>query len=208
MRVIRNIVFDMGQVLIWWTPALMTAHIPLGDEDRALLIREVFGNVEWVRLDRGTLTGEEAAEKICARLPERLHVHAHFLVKEWWSLELKPVAGMAAVVRDLKEAGYGIYLLSNANIQLRENFHRIPGAEYFDGLLVSSEEKMIKPHREIYGRLFERFSLVPEECFFIDDAPANIEGALMAGMPGAVFCGDTARLRRELQEQGILKPEG
>lgn len=200
---IRNIVFDMGQVLIYWTPALMTEHMELSDEDRRLLIREVFGNVEWVRLDRGTISAPQAVANICARLPERLHAQVHFLVKDWWTLPLAPVPGMAELVAELKAAGYGIYLLSNVNLGLRENFARIPGSEYFDGLLVSSEEKVIKPHREIFERLFSRFSLVPGECFFIDDAPSNIEGALMAGMRGAVFHGDMARLRRELRMAGV-----
>lgn len=204
---IRNIIFDMGQVLLRWTPALLTEHMNLEPEDRALLIREVFGNVEWVRLDRGTITEEAASAAICARLPRRLYPQADFLVRRWWELPLVPIPGIAELVGELKAAGYHIFLLSNANLKLRENFRRIPGAEHFDGLLCSAEERVIKPHREIYERLFQRFSLVPGECFFIDDAPANIEGAWMAGMPGAVFLGDVTRLRQELRKAGIACAE-
>lgn len=204
---IRNIIFDMGQVLLRWTPALLTEHMNLEPEDRALLIREVFGNVEWVRLDRGTITEEAASAEICARLPRRLYPQADFLVRRWWELPLVPIPGIAELVGELKAAGYHIFLLSNANLKLRENFRRIPGAEHFDGLLCSAEERVIKPHREIYERLFQRFSLVPGECFFIDDAPANIEGAWMAGMPGAVFLGDVTRLRQELRKAGIACAE-
>ena len=69
--------------------------------------------------------------------------------------------------------------------------------------LISSEEKVIKPHLEIYKRLFSKFNLPPESCFFVDDLPVNIEGARMAGMDGAVFCGDMPRLRRNLRRAGV-----
>ena len=113
-------------------------------------------------------------------------------------------ASGCVVFHGLKEKGYGIYLLSNAGVSLREYFPGIPGAEYFDGLLVSAEEKLLKPQHEIYHRLYGRFGLDPARCFFIDDSPANIEAALCTGMEGTVFRGDPARLRRELEQAGIL----
>lgn len=201
----RNIIFDMGQVLICWHPDLLTAHMEFSEEDRRLLIREVFQSVEWVRLDRGTISEEDAAAAICRRLPEHLHGAAEALVKDWWKRPLTPMPGMAELIAELKENGYGIYLLSNASLRLREYFHRIPGSEYFDGLMVSAEQKLLKPQHEIYERLFAAFCLEPESCFFIDDAPANIEGAFQAGMPGTIFRGDVAALRRELRENGICK---
>lgn len=200
---IRNIIFDMGQVLIRWHPELLIAHLGLPEDDRKLVIREVFHSVEWVRLDRGTISEEDAAASICRRLPACLHAGAETLVKDWWKRPLVPMPGMAELVGELKANGYGIYLLSNASLRLREYFHRIPGSEHFDGLMVSAEQKLLKPQHEIYTRLFEAFSLKPEECFFIDDAPVNIEGALQAGMPGAIFRGDVTALRRELRENGI-----
>ena len=69
--------------------------------------------------------------------------------------------------------------------------------------MVSSEEKLLKPQHEIYETLFARFKLAPEECFFIDDAPYNIEGAYLCGMPGAVFHGDVEELRYNLRNAGI-----
>lgn len=200
---IRNIIFDMGQVLIRWHPELLIADLDLSEDDRGPVIREVFQSVEWVRLDRGTVSEEDAVAAMCRRLPDHLHGAAETLVNDWWKRPLVPMPGMAELVEELKANGYGVYLLSNASLRLREYFHRIPGAEHFDGLMVSSEQKLLKPQHEIYERLFEVFSLEPESCFFIDDAPANIEGAFQAGMPGAVFRGDVTALRRELRENGI-----
>ena len=63
--------------------------------------------------------------------------------------------------------------------------------------------KLLKPQHEIYELLYSRFSLRPEECIFIDDSPANIDGAQCTGMDGIVFRGDVERLRRELNEKGV-----
>lgn len=104
-------------------------------------------------------------------------------------------------------AGYGIYLLSNATSTLHQFFDRIPGSECFDGKLVSADVRLLKPQHEIFELLFETFSLRPEECFFIDDNAANIDGAFAVGMPGAVFFRDFARLRRELRAAGVSVKE-
>lgn len=200
---IRNIIFDMGQVLIRWQPLPLMAHLELNPQDRTDLLREVFQSVEWVQLDRGSISEADAVSAMCHRLPAHLHNAAEEMVTAWWKRPLDPMPGMGELVRELKENGYGIYLLSNAGLPLRTYFPRIPGAEHFDGLLVSSEHRLIKPQHEIFEQLYETFGLVPGECFFIDDSPANIEGALETGMPGAIFRGDTAALRQALIQNGI-----
>ena len=200
---VKNIIFDLGQVLIHWTPDLYLSRYDLKEEERALLKAEVFGGVEWVQLDKGSISEDDALDAICARLPRRLQNIAEELVTGWWRQPMCPVDGMAELVAKLKCKGFGIYLLSNAGLPLRNYFRWIPGASYFDGIMVSSEEKMIKPHYEIYKALFERFDLKPEECFFVDDNPLNIEGAACCGMAGTVFRGDVDRLKRELLDAGI-----
>lgn len=200
---IKNIVFDMGQVLIHWSAQRMTALLELPQEDAKLIELELFRNVEWTQLDRGTITEESAIASVCRRLPEHLHEGVARLITGWWKWPLVPVAGMADLIRELKEMGYGIYLLSNASSRLHEYFHRIPGAECFDGKVVSADLKFLKPQAEIYQTLYSNFRLDPEECVFIDDVPANIDGAIMTGMNGVVFHGDIARLRRELRALGI-----
>ena len=200
---IRNIIFDMGQVLIHWTPAQMTALLNLPEADARLVERELFRGVEWVRLDRGTITEECAAASVCQRLPEHLHEGVRQLIAGWWKWPLVPVDGMAELIAELKSKGYGIYLLSNASGRLHEYFHRIPGAEYFDGKVVSADLRLLKPQKEIYDALYAQFHLNPEECVFIDDQPANVDGAMLTGMNGLVFHGDVIRLRRELCALGI-----
>ena len=200
---IRNVVFDMGQVLIHWTPALLVQPFGLTSQEETLVLRELFQSVEWVCLDRGSMTGEEVITSVCARLPENLHGCVRELVSRWDAWVLSPMEGMAELLRELKEKGMHIYLLSNANRNLRSYFPRIPGSECFDGLMVSAEERLLKPQHEIFEALLSRFGLKAEECFFVDDAPANVEGAGEAGISGAIFYGDVKRLRRDLRNAGI-----
>ena len=199
----KNIIFDMGGVLIYWDPKKIVASCGLDKADSAMLLREVFYGFEWAAMDHGLMTQPEGYARICRRLPERLHKAASFCVFDWWKPPLDPVTGMADLVRELKALEYGIYLLSNATSPLHEYFHRIPGSECFDGKLVSADVKLLKPQHEIYEALFDTFSLRPEECFFIDDSPLNLDGAYAVGLPGTVFFNDMSRLRAELREAGI-----
>mgnify|MGYP004488273603 FL=1 len=200
---ITAVIFDMGQVLIHWTPFAVTEHLGLPKEDMDLLLKEMFNTVEWISLDHGTLTREQAVERVKKRIPERLWPAVEETVFGWWKQPLKPIAGMADLVRELRQKGYGLYVLSNAGTDLRDYFFRIPGAECFDGILVSAEEKLIKPIPAIYQRLAEKFNLDLGKCVFIDDSPANIEVAIQIGLPGIQFKGDVRRLRKELREMGV-----
>lgn len=204
---IRNIVFDMGNVLIHWRPQLFAERLGVPEEDRPLLLRELFGSVEWIQMDRGTLSMEDGLAAVCRRLPPRLHAPARELTWNWWRRWLLPVEGMAELAGELKALGYGIYLLSNAKSDLPLYFDLIPGSEYFDGKIVSADWKLLKPQPEIYETLLREYGLRAEECFFIDDLNINIEGARFVGMDGAIFDGDLSRLRRDLNAAGVpVKP--
>lgn len=199
---IRNIVFDMGNVLIRFDRNLFMDRLGVSGEDKALLMREVFVSVEWARMDRGSLTDAEAAEIICGRVPERLHEAVRKLVS-MWDRPILPIPGMYELIEELKAKGYGIYLLSNASYRQHDYWPRVEASRFFDGTLISADEKMVKPQPEIYRLLLERFGLKGEECFFVDDVPANVEGALWCGIPGAVFHNDVTILRRDLRAAGV-----
>ena len=90
-------------------------------------------------------------------------------------------------------------------MRLRVFEQEIPGIEYFDGTLVSAEEKLAKPNPAIYERLFEKFHLKAEECFFIDDRQDNIDSAKGCGMDGYCFAdGNVEGLRAYMEEMEIL----
>ena len=199
---IKNIVFDMGNVIIRFDPELFMSRLGLAEEDRRLLKRELFVSLEWSRMDRGSLTDEEAAEIVCRRVPERLHDAVRRLVG-MWDRPILPVEGMYELVEELRDMGYGIYLLSNASFRQHDYWPRVPASKFFDGTLISADVKLVKHQPEIYRLLCDKFSLVPEECVFIDDSTSNAEGAYFCGINALVFHGDAHEMRLKLNELGV-----
>ena len=120
-----------------------------------------------------------------------------------WDRPILPIDGMYEVVEELKNAGYGIYLLSNASIRQHEYWPRVPAHVFFDGTIIFADVGVMKPGAEYYLRALNKFGLKAEECFFIDDVPSNVEGAQYCGMDGAVFHGDAALLRSQLRASGV-----
>ena len=153
-------------------------------------------------MDRGTLWEEEAFRRITERLPERLHDAAKKLIS-MWDRPILEIDGMYDLVAELKNMGYGIYLLSNASVRQHEYWPRIPASRFFDGTIISADEGVMKPDAEYYLRALNRFGLKADECFFVDDVPSNIEGALYCGIPGAIFRGDASLLRKQMRSAGI-----
>ena len=204
MKPIRNIVFDMGQVLMYFSPKVYVERQGIFDEeDRKLLLREIFQKVEWIQMDRGVLTVDKAVEIITARLPMRLREDAESILRNWWKGPLMPVPGIAELIKELKGMGYKLYMLSNASGALNTYVAWIPGAEYLDGRVGSADWGMLKPEREIFEKRSELYEFDLSESVFIDDSPVNVEGALRAGLQGIVFHDDVMELRKELQLLGV-----
>ena len=101
---IRNILFDMGQVLIRFDRQLFLDRLDIREDEKRLLLREVFLSVEWVQMDRGTKNEATALESMCRRLPAHLHPAAEALVCHW-DEPMLPVDGMYALVEELNEKG-------------------------------------------------------------------------------------------------------
>lgn len=194
---IRNLVFDMGNVLIHWSAdRLMDAMGVRAEEDRKILTDEMFHSSEWVLLDWGQTTEDEAEKAFFSRIPSRLWDFVHNSI--YWENMIYPVEGMADYIGRKKGEGYSIYLLSNAPARCHEFFHLIPGSEYFDGVVFSGRVKMMKPGSDIFFHLLQKYSLSPGECLFIDDLEANVLGAEKSGMYGLVFKGDPREIEEKL----------
>lgn len=203
---IKNIVFDMGKVLVNYDADKVCEALIEDPEDRKKVCTAVFVSPEWILLDLGVISEEAALARMTARLPEeRLKEYARQCLARWHEYNMWPMEGMGEFVKLLKDHGFGIYLCSNASMRLLACYKEvIPGIEYFDGVLFSADVKYLKPQKEIYLTLFERFGLKPEECFFIDDMQENINGAADCGMDGYCFSdGDVGRLTGFLK--GMLK---
>ena len=200
---IRNIVFDMGNVVLRFSADLFLDREGVTDpEDRKTILNELFRSVEWSMMDLGLLTEEEVEPRVLARVPEHLKAHVSHLLYSWAEPRAM-VEGMEDLVRRLKTAGYGIYLLSNASVSQPKYWSPLPISRVFDGTLISAEVRLVKPMPEIYRLFTETFSLKPEECVFIDDFPLNVAAAIAEGWEGIVFHGDAAELEAKLREKGI-----
>ena len=199
---IRNVLFDMGNVLLRFDRQLFLNRLDVTEEEKQLLLRRVFLSCEWVRMDRGTLDEPEAEARMRADLPERLHGAVHELVSRW-DEPILPIPGMYELVQELKQKGYGIYLLSNASHRQHEYWKKVTVAPLFDGTFISADEGVMKPGCEYFLRALNRFGLKAEECFFVDDMPSNVEGAAFCGIPGAIFHGDADLLRSQMKAAGI-----
>ena len=194
---IKNIVFDMGNVLVGYDAMRVCSHFIEDEEDRKAVRDAVFISPEWLLLDMGLISEEEALKRIGGRIPQRLQPMAKLCMDHWTEFNMWPIEEMREVVEHMKRQGFGIYLCSNASNRLPECYREvIPAIELFNGVLFSAPEKCMKPQRQIYEILFSRFGLKPEECFFVDDMQLNIDGARECGMDGYCFeDGDIEKLK-------------
>ncbi len=195
---IRNIVFDMGMVLLEYQPYQACLRHAGNAEQAQIVNRAIFGHPDWAaKIDSGLLYEDEYLLDVQDRLetPELRKLAADVL-SDWWLDSLFPKHGMTQVIEGLLEKGYRLYVLSNCGYRFHDFSYKIPHADRFSGMLVSAEEKLVKPDKAIYQRLCDRFDLRMEECLFVDDLQKNVDGAMAAGMQGYCFAdGDAARLK-------------
>ena len=195
---IKNIIFDMGNVLLQFRPWIALEEFFDTAEDRELINRELFMGPEWIMGDEGRITNEQRYDLICPRIPGRLHLALKRCI-EGWDMCLAPVPGAYAFCQQAKEKGYGIYVPSNACNRFHHFFPRYFPDKLFDGVVVSSDVKMIKPDPAVYRHICQAYGLTPEECLFIDDRPENVEGAISMGMKAVVFQDNWEEVRRKLE---------
>lgn len=196
---IRNIVLDMGNVLLSYDPNVPLNKFCRTPEERETIRQELFLGPEWKQGDLGLMTNEEKYDSICKRVPESMRGALKRCVFEWY-ICLSPVSGVREFCQYAKEKGFRLYVLSNAAKDFYGYFPDFAPFDFFDGIVVSADLHMVKPDIRIYQSLLEKFHLLSEECLFIDDLEENVEGAKQAGMSGEVFRGDFDRLKKQYLE--------
>ncbi|GEK90445.1 HAD family hydrolase [Alkalibacterium kapii] len=199
---IKNVVFDMGNVLINYAPEDFIKSFTPNTKHQRLLLDEVFYSDLWQQYDRGTLTKNDVVEKASKNLPAALSASVSE-VMDTWHEKMTPILEMENILKRLKENGYSLYLFSNVSHDFHHIKRIVPGLNYFDGLFISSDWKNLKPEKEIYQQFFEHFNLDPSECFFVDDLEKNIKGATVFGMDGHVFDGNISKLEDHFRHVGI-----
>ena len=168
--------FDLGGVFFDWDPNYFFKNVFNDDEERKYFLTEVC-NDQWNCQQDAGRSIEEAESELIPKFP-----HYENEIKMYYKNHHKMIRGTfeesIEVLRELKDKNYKCYVLSNWSAETFEGIPiDYPFMQLFDGLLISGEDKLIKPDRAIYELAKKRFNLDPEETVFIDDKLENIEAA-------------------------------
>lgn len=199
----RAVIFDVGGVLFQWSPRFLYER--LIEDDRALdaFLANVLTRDWHFQHDCGRPFVETSAELI-ALFPE----HAD-LIRVWQERFNEtipgPVPGTVEIVEELDAAGVPLFCITNFSGEFWPPFAatRPDVFDRFRDIIVSGDEKLIKPDPAIYTLALKRFGLAPGEAVFIDDVPVNAEAATEAGIQGIHFTGAES-LRADLVRLGLL----
>lgn len=198
---IKNIIFDVGKVLVEWEPEQAMARLGMDAATVDAVADATVRTKDWDEADRGALTPEELLLHFIEKAPEYekeirnfwehigMAIYQYDYVKEW--------------MRALKEQGYHLYILSNYGAWTYEHTKEaLSFVKDVDGALFSFQVKQIKPEPEIYRTLLARYDLKAEECVFLDDRAENIEGAKACGIHGIRFT-SFEQAKQSLREYGV-----
>lgn len=197
---IKNVIFDLGNVLLSFEPKeyVMSKVI---EEKFEEIYESIFKSKEWLMLDRGTITEEEAKINIINRKIENKEF-INSVFENWYDI-LNPIESSVEVLKKLKERGYKVFYLSNFHLAAFEYVtkkHDFFGL--FDGGVVSYREKLLKPEKEIYEKILYEYNLEPNETVFIDDMEVNVKAAIENGMKGIILK-NPIDLKNELEKLDV-----
>ncbi|MFH5835162.1 HAD family hydrolase [Proteiniclasticum sp. C24MP] len=188
MKKIRNIIFDIGNVLVRFDPLDYLIRTYGEDfETIKLLHLNIFSGEEWKLLDQGLLTTEEAIARIEERIPEHKDA-VEKIMRTWETFLIDEISSSVYFLKKFKKMGYKIYALSN--YPERGFFYTestFPVFELFDGKVISYDVREVKPGKRIYEILLKKYQLKAEECIFIDDTLVNIKTAEELGINGVHY---------------------
>lgn len=183
---IKNIIFDMGNVLLKYDTDLPLGAFCPDVEAKNFIRRELFESAEWTEADRGNITDGEMLAAAKERVPKEYHDALEKCERRWPEF-LDRIDGAPEFCRAMKRSGRKIYVLSNASGRFYEYFPRFYDIDFFDGAVVSCDLHIIKPDRRIYEYILDKYGLKAEECLFIDDLERNVRGAEEVGINAVRF---------------------
>jgi len=191
---IKNVIFDYGNVLVDWNPAYLFLPVFGGNEAECRFFTDNVCNREWfTRMDRGESMDVCVAE-LQACYPQYADAVAMFRDR-WFEMCHGDIPGMLEIIQDLKSKGVGVFGLTNWPAEtFTEARRRFKTIGNIDNYVVSSSVKLAKPEPAIYQLLLSKYNLTPEECVFIDDRKDNVDAAKSLGMSGIVYPGSAQKL--------------
>lgn len=198
---IKNVVFDVGNVLVRWSPTEIVRLTFGNDADVEGLVKVLFTSSIWMDLNKGLISEAQAKQRyqqekqLSAADCERLF----YYIKQTQLL----IYGSVDLLKRIKAAGYGVYALTDNVVEiveyLKSTYQFWP---LFDGTTVSAELGLLKPQPEIYQSLLETHQLVASQTVFLDDMPYNVDGARAVGMAAIQF-EDAQQCETALKQIGL-----
>ena len=201
MNNIDTLVFDLGNVLIPWDPRRLFRELFASDAELDYFLSEVCPGSWNAQQDAGYPIAQATAERIAAFPEYADKISAYY--GRWQEMLGDAIEGSVDLLRDAKQAGYRVLALTNWS---SETFpyaqKRYAFLKEFEGIVVSGNEKTIKPHAEIYRILCTRHAVAPERAVFMDDSQHNVEGARAIGMHAIHFT-TPEKARKDLIALGL-----
>ena len=198
---IKNIVFDVGRVLVGYNPQKILDGIVPGSVYHELYRDVLFDAEIWQKMDRGVVTHEEAVEILAHHgNHDPIYIEGMKKLLDEFSHHLEILPESRALFIEAKKK-YSVYILSNfQDLPFDQLVTLHPFINTADGMVVSAKIKMMKPDLEIYYHLLDTHNLVAHETVFIDDLRENIEACESVGMHGIVFQ-NAGQVRDDLWER-------
>jgi HAD superfamily hydrolase (TIGR01509 family) len=198
VRDVRNVIFDLGGVVLDWNPDPLVARFQPDAALRAEFKEAVFGHEDWLQYDRGTLTESDMIGRMEMRTGRSRDELLTIMDAVRESLVEKPET--VDLLRSLQRRGTPLYCLSNMPSEIYAHLRRRHAFwDAFRGIVISSQVRLIKPQPEVFVHLLDQFGLRAQESVFVDDVAANVDAASRVGLK-TIWFRDAEQCRRELEQ--------
>jgi 2-haloacid dehalogenase len=200
-----TVVFDLGGVLVDWDPRYLFRQLLPDHAAVEAFLAEVC-SPEWNAAQDAGRGWTEAVAEASERFPEYAELVAAY--DERWSETIGgQIDGTVEVLDELRRRGVGLYAITNWSAEKFDlTFPRFDWLAWFDGIVVSGYERIVKPDPRIYQILVDRHGVDPRTAVYVDDLPANVEAAQAIGMTGLVFT-TPEQLYADLGELGLTSAD-
>ena len=200
MSDMKDLIFDLGGVLLHWDPQAPGRAAGVTPEEMDLLTKGLFLHPDWLELDRGTVEKDDVMQ----RTRERTGLDAGLIKRVFDTLTicLSPIPESIELLRELSNEGHRVFVISNMHedsARYLENNYDF--WECFNDVLFSCDVKLVKPDEAIFRMAFERFGVDPSNAVFFDDTKENVVAADRLGL-NVIHFSSAAETRRILREKG------
>ena len=169
---IKNIIFDLGNVIINYNQEQIINNFTKKEEEIKYIYDEIFHAPEWELMDLGNITNDEAIEVINKRNEFKYQKLTDNFLHEWYKKQ-EINRDIVEIAKKLKRNGYKLFVLSNMANLTYEYFKNDEFFSLCTGIIISAHEHLIKPDEKVFRLLLDRYKLNAEECLFIDDDPSE-----------------------------------